>query len=471
MNEQYTQSVLIFKSSFNFVERTISNYQGFLSIIRPKTTTALAETAIFLKELMDAKILCDDETNYADSWVRHICSVLGISVEFKDAMKLRYFEDGYRRSSEAVLFKTMSVILAIRALEKCGFGFSYDSSPWEELIGWLEMFRDQLITVFKDANANHTGLLFLFLNTVDLLAHARHENKLEILYHDFCRVIVGLKEFFIKGFESSVGLRLFAAELADTLPEVASEFSRGNLSEYLINIPVVLSGKTGLFYALRNLRLKAPSNYHEQLEGERMRNPHLWWIVKAWNEKLTGSQRVGILPYFKGQNMDEVEIMVWGENQSSSISDEEKNLVSNLGDPEIKECLYNYFTSHPLVLEPERNRLSQELTKSHGPGEIADFTVKLEMGSGKLIVCIPIKSGKETKGKAATKIALNNIHQIIRPILSFSSHEIVVLGLLISGSTLNLLEFTTQLQTTVNFPIRLYDIDFFTSFLKKQGML
>jgi hypothetical protein len=297
-----------------------------------------------------------------------------------------------------------------------------------------------------------------------MLSAIEGSEKLTCELEEFIKFAGELQTSFNKAFETSPGLRVYAADLVD----------RVGISIHVGDLPAKLHGKPGAFLTLMELRMgKIPST--GQLECAHHPSAlHLWWIAKAWTRQRVGGTSVGILPFYQRLDVDAVFRLVWGDARelcNVPVTTEEMECVLTFKDEDIKKQLYQYFKTHSKVTEFSRTRLPAERDKAHAGGEISDFNIEFITGKGNIWVAIPIKSGRESRTRSRDKIEQAFVYQFIRPLVNFETGKTAVFPIILVKPTLNTNEFLSLIRARLQLPILSLDTKTYTQFLKREKFL
>jgi len=447
-----------FKTLQNILESQKREVFSGLTVGHRKT---LAEAAIFLNEMLQIG-LNEEELSFAKTWIRQIGHVLGREFEGNFILRIHYFEKNYQDSSGTTVQSMISLMVALRALETCGFKLIRGGTVWNYLERDIPCFRKELSKILlNEISGEKVNDLFLLLNTIDTLACIGDSEVLERELKEFIRLIGTLQSSFGNAFDISPGLKIYAADLVD----------RMQLPIHVGDLPKELRGKPAAFMALMKLRKRELPSMDLINRAHHTSSLHLWWIAKAWRRRLTGEDFVGILPFYQSLNVDSAFRIVWGDLYSVSITKEDIELVLRLTSQEIKQQLYQYFLDHPKVTDFGKSRLSTERDKADAGGEISDFNVEFDFGGEKIWVTIPIKSGRECRNQSRERIEQSFIYQFIRPLVTFETEKVIVFPIILVRPTLNTTEFLSLIRAHLRLPIMVLDIETYTRFLKRENFL
>ncbi len=451
-----------FESLWGILEAQAGRNFGSLTVQARKT---VAETAIFLGEMLERVKLNEMETNFANSWLRQFWHVLGREFEGNFILRFCYFDQNYAIEPAPTVHSMISLVVALRALELYGPKLTRKGTVWGYLERDMPKFRKALERILGEDNAEERiDELFLLFNTIDMLRAIEDSEKLNFELQELTKFTESIQPLFDNAFRISPGLKVYAADLVNRI----------GLPIKVSNLPQNLTGKPGAFLALMNLRLGNKPSL-DQLED--IRHPsalHLWWIARAWTRRLNGESRVGILPFYHRLDVDVIFRLVWGDARELyeiPTSQEEMKNVLKLTSREIKRQLYDYFHKHPQVTEFSRLRLPAERDKADAGGEISDFNVEFTTGKETIWVAIPIKSGRESNSQTRERMEQNFLYQFIRPIVEFETGKIVVFPIILVKPTLNANEFLSLLRARLQLPILVLDIETYTRFLKREKLL
>lgn len=451
-----------FRRGFQNVWDILKRQRRIVSRLSVEERKILAETAIFLREMKQSIGLCEEEEQFAESWLRQIGHILGREFETSFVLELYYFSQNYKRDPVKTVNRMISLMVSLRALECCGIKLSQWGTVWKYLERDIPYFRRRLKEILvKNDLSNKVNELFLLFNTIDTLSYIQGSEILHKELGEFIKVAEQLRSIK-KAFDVSPGLKIYATDLTDRL----------HLSIDIGELPTTMSPKTRAFLNLMKLRKGVLPSSNEMDSANHPLSLHLWWIAKAWARRLQGEEIVGIIPFCCPiDNIDDIFNVVWGDLSQISITDEEKKMVLRFNSQKIKQQLYQYFSGHPFVTEYSKTQLSNERDKADAGGEISDFNVEFNIGNEKIWIAIPIKSGAEVGNQARGKIEQRFLHQFIRPIVMFGSKKVAVFPIIIVKPTLNTTEFLSLLRAHLQLPIRVIDIETYTKFLKREKML
>jgi len=448
-----------FKTLQNILESQKREVFSGLTVGHRKT---LAEAAIFLNEMLHQIGLNEEELSFAKTWIRQIGHVLGREFEGNSILRIHYFEKNYQDSPGTTVQSMISLMVALRALETCGFKLMRGGTVWNYLERDIPCFRKELSKILlNDISGEKVNELFLLLNTIDTLACIGDSEVLERELKEFIRLTGTLQSSFGNAFGISPGLKIYAADLVD----------RMQIPIHIGDLPKELRGKPAAFMALMKLRKRELPSMDLINRAHHTSSLHLWWIAKAWRRRLTGEDFVGILPFYQSLNVDSAFRIVWGDLYSVSITKGDIELVLRLTSQEIKQQLYQYFLDHPKVTDFGKSRLSTERDKADAGGEISDFNVEFDFGGEKIWVTIPIKSGRECRNQSRKRIEQSFIYQFIRPLVTFETEKVIVFPIILVRPTLNTTEFLSLIRARLRLPIMVLDIETYTRFLKRENFL
>ena len=454
-----------FSIGFSDVEKILKSLEGsYLRQSKVQERKVISEAAIFLYELVSSVDLEEVEKDFANSWIQHFIHVLGREFEGNFILRFHYFKDNYYKDPPSTVHSMISLVLAMRALETCGFQLQLSPTVWGYVERDVPSFRETLEEILDNKKPEELiDELFLLFNTIDMLNVMRESEILKDELEKFIRITTKHQTLFIEAFKISPGLKVYASDLADRI----------NLSIYVGDLPTSLNGKSGAFLTLMELRRGInPTSY----QLDKIQNPsclHLWWIAQAWTRKNNGGKYIGILPFYQSViDVDSVFNIVWGNTldyNEINITEKDIENVLNFTDQDIKNHLYEYFKNHPAVTDFSRVRLEGERDKAHAGGEISDFNVEFNTGTEKIWVAIPIKSGRESKGKK--KMKQDYLYQFIKPLIYFKSNNTVVFPIILLKPTLDTHELLSLVRARLGLPIQVINTEHYTRFLKRENII
>jgi len=451
-----------FQPLWDILENQSGENFGNLS---PHARRSIAETVIFLNQMVKHIELDDYESNFVQTWIKQFVHVLGREFEGNFILSFHYFYKNYKQDPARTVHSMISIVVALRALETCGSGPTRGGTVWNYFEIDMPFFRKGLGWILeKDNEEGHGDELFLLLNIIDLLSIIDDSTILK----DECKEYIKLANTFQRQFEDaflfSPGLRIYLADIAD----------KSGLSINPGDIATIPNGKPAAFRALNILRNGCRPSQDILDKAKQSSASHLWWIATAWNRYLAGEHRIGILPFYRRLDVDTISCMVWGDMRSLysiSINNEEIEKVLNLTSEEIKQTLFDYFKVHSQITQNSLTRLYAERDKADAGGEISDFNVEIYTGKKNIWIALPIKSGRESGRRKRVSMEQNYFYQFIRPILSFPLDEVAVFPIILVKPTLNSNELLSQIRAHLKLPILVLDIEIFTRFLKREKLL
>ncbi|MEE9506168.1 MAG: hypothetical protein V3V98_03385 [Thermoplasmata archaeon] len=451
-----------FESLWTIVEAQYGKDFGSLSVQARKT---VAETALFLNEMIQEVGLEEVEKEFVRSWLRQFDHLLGREFEGNFILRFHYFGENYAKDPGPTVHSVISLILALRALETCGTKLTRGGTVWGYLERDMPLFRKALDRIFRErANEYVADELFLLLNTIELLSSMEDSKILTRESEEFMELAGKHQASFDKAFQVSPGLVIYTADLQ----------SRLSLPVKVHDKPSDVRGKPAAFRVLVRLRKGDVPDVQELKRAHHPSAYHLWWIANAWRRRLVGEAFVGILPFYRRLDVDVLSRIVWGDlKQLLEIpaTEQEMEVVLALTSKEIKSQLFEYFRKHPYVSDWSRLRLAAERDKADAGGEISDFNVEFGMAKGRLWVAMPIKSGRETMRRDREKVEQDFLYQFVKPLVTFETDEVVVFPIILVHFTLNATEFLSLIRARLQLPIMVMDIEGYTRFLKRENLL
>lgn len=175
-----------FKTLQNILESQKREVFSELTVGDRKT---LAEAAIFLNEMLHQIGLNEEELSFVKTWIRQIGHVLGREFEGNSILQIHYFEKNYQDSPGTTVQSMISLMVALRALETCGFKLMRGGTVWNYLERDIPCFRKELSKILlNDISGEKVNELFLLLNTIDTLACIRDSEVLERELKEFITV-------------------------------------------------------------------------------------------------------------------------------------------------------------------------------------------------------------------------------------------------------------------------------------------
>jgi len=457
-----------FSQAFSQICEIMNKPQSVLGDgLRPAERKALSEASIFLNKFNRATTLSPEYRKYIEQWLDEINGILSQNL-YSDAGAFWgaffYFNTNFSKNSYSALAVTESIVLSITAQEYAGFAINWDESIINDCPNHIQKMFEYFVSVVRSSSDN-IGLYFLLLNIIEMLGVITDRAKFNDLYEQAKGIAEYLQREFSAAYDKSPGLRI----LSHTIKE--------KHSLKLPNPPKLDSTSThaDLFLCLNELEQGINTVIPPKNHRDAIRRPYLWWIADAWFRLLSGEEDLGLLPFFRRVDINEIANLVWKDLSSltsmAAPTQNDLEKVRGFSDKEIKNHLYQYFYNHTKITPQSKLRLESERNKTHGPGEIADFNVEFQIPDKAVMICIPIKSAKEAGSTEIHKIALNNIHQIIRPALSFGLEKVIVFALILGEKTLNTTEFLTQFRRQSYIPLEVFDIHFFCRLLKREGYI
>jgi len=451
-----------FQPLWDILENQSGENFGNLS---PHARRSIAETAIFLNQMVKHIDLDDYESNFAQIWIKQFVHVLGREFEGNFILRFHYFYKNYKEDPGRTVHSMISIVVALRALETCGFGPTRGGTIWNCFERDMPFFRKGLGWILeKDSEDGYGDELFLLLNIIELLSIIDDSTLLKEECTEFIKLANGLQRQFEKAFLFSPGLRIYLADIAD----------KTGLAVNPGEITTIPNGKPAAFLALNILKYNCRLSSVILEKAKQSSASHLWWIAIAWNRYLTGEHSLGILPFYRRLDVDTISCMVWGDMGSLydiSINRDEIDQVLSLTSKEIKHKLFDYFKKHSQITQHSLTRLYAERDKADAGGEISDFNVDIYTGKKNIWIALPIKSGRESGKSKRNYMEQTYFYQFIRPILSFPLDEVAVFPIILVKPTLNSNELLSQIRAHLKLPILVLDIEIFTRFLKRERLL
>lgn len=451
-----------FQPLWDILENESGNRFGNLT---PQKRRVIAETVIFLNEMETHTKLDHSESDFIKTWIKQFVHVLGREFEGNFILRFYYFYKNYKKEPAITIHSMISIVVALRALEVCGFGPTRGGTVWGYFERDLPFFRKGLGWILEtDSEEGYGDELFLLLNTIELLSIISDSDLLRNECENFIKLANKLQKKFDEAFLISPGLRIYAADIAD---RIGLTINTGDNTG-------TINGKPAAFLALNMLKKdrRPPTDILDK--ASRSSSLHLWWIAKAWDRCLAGERRIGVLPFYRRLDVDTISQMVWGDMRSLynvPINNDDVDKVLSLSAKEIKQDLYDYFRTHPQITEHSLTRLSAERDKADAGGEISDFNIEIYTGKKNIWIALPIKSGRECGKRKRSKMEQSYFYQFIRPILNFPLDEVAVFPIILVRPTLNSNELLSQIRAHLKLPILVMDIEIFTRILKRGQLL
>jgi hypothetical protein len=451
----------IFTDSFREISDIID---GFGEELTSRKRKKLAEASRYLFQFYNSTVMADNDGMIVHQWIDRINDVLARDL-YNATTELwrsfRYFHKNFSGNPQGQMDVTESFVLSILALEASGSHIDWTASVIKDLPEYhIGEYLQGLDSLIKDSE-HQVRLLFLLLNTVEMLGVIHDQSRFSELYDLSKHLVSSIKEELVRQYSE-----------IPTLPILADSMRLRHSLE-ISEPPFPNCPDDNLFLCLQRLVSGQEISMPPRTNRDSTCRPYLWWIVYAW-ERVRKGESIHVIPYTDSTDLNAIANLVWGDPDSllslPEPTSDEIDCLKALNDSDIKKLLYEFFMTHPKLTSISKFNLAAERDKGHGSGELADFNVEFETTSGPLQVCIVIKSGREVGLTAPEKITLDNIHQILRPIYSFVRSSVVVLGLIIREATLNLIEFYTQMRNRREMPVILFDVSFFYRLLKRERL-
>lgn len=452
-----------FNEGFQYVRTILEDQTGQFGNLSVHERNIISETTIFLHNMINQVEINKIETELINSWLRQCRHVLGREFEGNFILRFYYFKKNYHENPASTVESIISLLVSLRALKTYGHKLPISITSWNYLERDMSNYRETLDEILKEIRPENSVFeLFMLLNTIDMIDTINESFILKEELNELIKIAENHQHSFNIAFEISPGLKVYAVDLVNRI----------NLQIDTGEIPSNLSGKSGAFLTLFELKNGIiPSSDQLRL----IQHPsclHLWWIANALTKKLNGEEFVGILPFYHNiTDIDNVFNLVWGKIEDLheiQITEEDIEEVLDYTDQDIKNKLYEYFINHQQITDFSRIHLVEEKDKAHAGGEISDFNVEFNLENDKIWVAIPIKSGRESKGK---KMEQTYFYQFIRPLVSFSQKNVVVFPIILLKPTLNTHEFLSLVRAHLDLPIIVLNTENFTRFLKRENLL
>ena len=251
-------------------------------ILNPYARRSIAEATFFLIEMTMQINLDDDESNFVQTWISQFIHVLGREFEGNFILRFHYFYKDWQKDPARTVDSMISMAVALRALEVCGYGPTRGGTVWGYFERDVPFFRKGLSWIL-DRN-NEEGCcneLFLLLNMIELFSIIKDSTILKEECKEFIKLANGLQSQFDIAFSLSPGLKIYAADMAE----------KAGLTIKTNDMTAILGGKPATFLALNILRKGARPSPHILDRAQQSSATHLSWIAKAWDRYLAGGHR------------------------------------------------------------------------------------------------------------------------------------------------------------------------------------
>ncbi|MHB8396917.1 MAG: hypothetical protein ACYDAZ_06320 [Thermoplasmataceae archaeon] len=447
-----------FKLSFESIKRiTVKEADLSLSDLQE-----LGETAIFLKQLTDSVKMTEYDKENLKGWLEQLKDRIGLRL---DNLAYRFWYTAKKFGEDPIqqIDNGIKVAVSLSALKILGVNF-YENyhTAYKYLIRDIPTLLKMLYEIL-DAEDAH--LWFLTFNLLDLLHNLGDENSGIFTSHfrELRSFITDNDVYIQEVCKTNPGLRTYASEI----------FKKYKFPMDIDMSGTSVSGKGAVFSSLSSLNNKIIPRESVLSSLNSTKFQHFYWMISAWSTSLKGSKELFTLPYTGKIDYDVVYNVTWGKLSTpklSSFTREDVEKILNFGDAEIRNHLFYYFIKHPNVTPESKSRLGFERDKANAGGEIADFNVEIEVGDSKMVVAIPIKSGRELGTKGLDSIRESYTHQLIRPLVRLPGKS-VTHAIMVTKPTLNLVELVTELRNNLDLPISIIDTMTYGAFLKREGFI
>jgi hypothetical protein len=278
-----------FYEAFHSLWEILDNQSGEnFGNLNPYARRSIAEAAIFLREMAMWIKLDDYEFDFIQTWISQFVHMLGREFEGNFILRFYYFYKNYQKDPARTIDSMISIVVALRALEICGYGPTRGGTVWGYFERDVPFFRKGLSWILeRDNEEGYFNELFLLLNMIDLLSIIKDSTTLKEECEEFIQLANGLQKQFDIAFRLSPGLNIYVADLAEKV----------GLTIKTNGMTTIPAGKPATFLALNILRKGGRPSSHILDRSEQSSATHLSWIAKAWDRYLAGDHRIGILPF------------------------------------------------------------------------------------------------------------------------------------------------------------------------------
>lgn len=447
-----------FNDKFKEARKMLIRFSG-----RPGDFQSIAELGIFLHSFIEGASLNEGDKLNLLSWIEAIVNELDFG-SMNSSFCLHYFNTSAYQDPKHYCNITIPQVMVLKALHRLS-PEKAKGSLFDNMVPEIPKLTLTLTGMMKEGSLREDGLFwFLVLNILDYLNEIKNEKEdaLESEFQKFGKFVE----------ENASSLRIASNKRASL-----QSFAYQIQSDYGLNLGVSDVPLSSLKDKALAFRLLASTVIGEQTLIDNLDELHpkqLFWVISAWKNTLPKYGYVGAVPFYKEMDVDLVCREVLGdpeELKTIELTQDEIEKIRGYGDKEIREQLHSYFVGHPLVPSYEKQRLSEEREKSNAPGEISDFNVRIEIkGMGSILVCMPIKSGREMKNAGPDKITERYVYQMLRP-LALVPKDSVVISIIIAKETVAATDVFTAMRHNLKLPMTAIVTETYGQFLKKAGLL